>query len=465
VASWATAVANRPRADAGPTDIDARDAPPRVRRPQGGLALLGLADEEEISGEIVAAAAGEVADEPSGEVFAEAEPLVEGAVADEQVADELVGDEPVDGDLVANELVADEDVADELVGDELVGDGLVADELVADEEVGYEQVGDEQREDARSIRPGDQLADEPTAGPAHARVVEPAHAARDEHAGELAAERVDRFAAERVERFAAERVEKFADEGDADLAAEVAADRPIPEEEAAEPVGGVAGGNRFVDEHEDGSGEVARFGTVASQTAGVAPRVDRYGDRIDGWIRPHYREQYEPGGEYWTPVPESSYADAGYGWPVPVERLPPVPSYPPHSGFDPEPVDEPEPTAVVPQWPPAKPSERTDPLRSWTARNTKAPRAEAALDWIARDRAPAVRDEAALDWVARDRDPDGRSRRGAVMIDRRPPGGSADTELLPAVNETAPRRRPRPRPSQPDQQSTVYRSRHAADPG
>jgi len=392
--------ADRPRVEAGPSEVDAdRHGPAPVRRPQGGLALLGLADEEEISGEVMAGAA----DEPSGEVFAEGEPPVEGAVADKQVDDKQV--------------------------DERVGESV-----------------DEHGDNAPGEPPGEEIADEPPAErgiePAHAGGVEPAHASRAERAGELAAERVA----------------EVAEELDADLADDGAQVQPIAK---VESVTSVAGG----DEPEDGSGAVTRFGTVAAPAGGVAPRVDRHGDRIDGWIRPEYREQYEPGGEYWTPVPESSYADAGYGWPVPVERLSPVPSYPPHSGFDPEPVDEPEPTAVVPQWPPAKPSERTDPLRTWTDRNTKSPRVEAALNWVARDRTPAVRDEAALDWVARDRNPDGRSRRGATMIDRRPPGGSAETEMLPAVNETAPRRRPRPRPSPPDQQSTVYRSRHAAEPG
>ncbi|PRY28331.1 hypothetical protein [Pseudosporangium ferrugineum] len=76
----------------------------------------------------------------------------------------------------------------------------------------------------------------------------------------------------------------------------------------------------------------------------------RYGDRVEGWVRPQYRD--EPvSGDYWTPVP-----DAGYGWPVPVERIPEVPPYASAEGFDPAP--ESEPTAVVPQWPPARPDAR-----------------------------------------------------------------------------------------------------------
>ncbi|HEU4346290.1 MAG TPA: hypothetical protein VFR35_00755, partial [Actinoplanes sp.] len=158
-----------------------------------------------------------------------------------------------------------------------------------------------------------------------------------------------------------------------------------------------------------------------------AARVDRFGHRIEGWVRPQYRHQREPG-EYWTPVPERSYTDAGYGWPVPVERLPSVPSYPPQSGFDLDPDEAAEPTAVVPQWPPAKPSSRIELPRSW-----------------------AVRDQ--------------KERRSALMIQRRRPGDS--TQTLPAVDDgdrEPPRRRPRPRPSSPDTHSTVYRSRHAADP-
>lgn len=137
-----------------------------------------------------------------------------------------------------------------------------------------------------------------------------------------------------------------------------------------------------------------------------ARRSERYGDRIDGWVRPQYRDEPESG-EYWTPVPESSYTDAGYGWPVPVERLPPVPAYPPQSGFE-GPIDPAVPTALVPVWPPAEPSGRIELPRTWTPRNRKEQ---------ADDREPAP-----------------------------------------------PRRRPRPRTDDPDR-STVYRSRHAADPG
>ena len=183
-------------------------------------------------------------------------------------------------------------------------------------------------------------------------------------------------------------------------------------------------------------------------------RRERYGDRIDGWVRPRYEPEPESG-EYWTPIPESSYADAGYGWPVPVERLPAVPMYPPRSGFGVEPLEEAEPTAVVPQWPPVKPSGRIELPRSWAVRNTRDP------DPVERGRA------------GQDDTPSGRS---AVMIRRRRASGITETlpavagatDMLPEVDDSEsepPRRRPRPRPSHPEVRSTVYRSRHAADPG
>jgi len=97
-------------------------------------------------------------------------------------------------------------------------------------------------------------------------------------------------------------------------------------------------------------------------------RSDAYGDRVEGWIRPQYRDEPEPvsvSGDYWTPVPESSYG-SGYGWPVPVARLPEVPPYPPASGFDVPAETESEPTAVVPQWPPVRPNDRIELPRSWS---------------------------------------------------------------------------------------------------
>ncbi len=138
------------------------------------------------------------------------------------------------------------------------------------------------------------------------------------------------------------------------------------------------------------------------------PRPDRHGDRVEGWVRPAYQEpDDEPRpGEYWTPIPVDLAGDAepsakGYGWPRPVERLPAVPDYEPATGFDLVPVSEP--TEVVPAWPvnDDRPGRIRLP-RSWSTRNDKPER-------------------------------------------RRP--------------------RPRPRPEPPaDPSSTVYVSRHAADP-
>jgi hypothetical protein len=150
----------------------------------------------------------------------------------------------------------------------------------------------------------------------------------------------------------------------------------------------------------------------------VVQRDDHYGDRVDGWVRPEYHdipaEEPRPG-EYWTPIPVDLAGDAepsakGYGWPRPVERLPAVPDYEPATGFDLVPVVS-EPTEVVPAWPlnDDRPGRIRLP-RSWSARNDK---------------------------------PAGKLEQPA---DRRP------------------RPRPRPRPEPPVDNSTVYVSRHAADP-
>ncbi|WP_436526370.1 hypothetical protein [Actinoplanes sp. HUAS TT8] len=152
-------------------------------------------------------------------------------------------------------------------------------------------------------------------------------------------------------------------------------------------------------------------------------RSDRgYGDRIDGWVRPRYPELDDrpPSGDYWTPVPDDLYVDPepsarGYGWPVPVERLPSVPDYEPVTGFDLTPVQAAEPTTLVPDWPPA-PDHRIRLPRSWAAR-----------------------------------DEQGRSD------DRT--GNRIDREESPR----GPRPRPRPRPAAIESDS-AYISRHAAGP-
>jgi hypothetical protein len=119
--------------------------------------------------------------------------------------------------------------------------------------------------------------------------------------------------------------------------------------------------------------------------AAPGPRVevDRsdlgYGDRVEDWVRPHYQDLDDrpPAGEYWTPVPDDLYADPepsarGYGWPVPVERLPQVPAYEPETGFDLTPVEASEPTAFVPRtWPPDGEDRRVRTSRTWRDRDEK----------------------------------------------------------------------------------------------
>jgi hypothetical protein len=343
------------------------------------------------------------------------------------------------------------------------------------------------------------------------------------------------------------------------------------------------------DVHSRGAADVQSRGTADVQTRGAADvetrgnpnveeaagsgppaarrRPDRgQGDRVDGWIRPQYTGRPDsPAGDYWTPVPESTYTglDASdYGWPVPVDRLPAVPSYPPASGFDMEPLEEAEPTAVVPQWPPAKPSSRIELPRAWSA--TTGPVNLRPLDAVSvrrwaeadddgrdgwrRNHGPADGDHWPADngqdgdrWDDRWDDADGpageegnggagpgadadqgqaadpatapgeragramwpadepdqRPRRRSLMIRRgnRPdadppsrgrqarearrrltsatehlPAVADSTQMLPQVDQAPerdgePRRRPRPRPGpQADARSTVYVSRHAAEP-
>ncbi len=175
---------------------------------------------------------------------------------------------------------------------------------------------------------------------------------------------------------------------------------------------------------------------------------ERYGHRIQGWVRPDYRHVPEepPSGEYWTPIPVDLDPDPepsakGYGWPSPVERLPSVPDYEPATGFDLAPVEH-EPTEVV--------SARSDEQRfglprSWSARNEKrAGRAE-------KQESRSDRRER-REW---------RTENEALPT----------TQLFAAVSDDQPparRRRPRPRPrpsvEPPDRSTRVYVSRHAAEP-
>ncbi|MFI7597168.1 hypothetical protein [Actinoplanes sp. NPDC049681] len=251
----------------------------------------------------------------------------------------------------------------------------------------------------------------------------------------------------------------------------------------------------------------------------------RYGDRVEGWVRPQYRDA-PASGDYWTPVP-----DAGYGWPVPVERIPAAPPYPPSSGFDPVPEVESEPTAVVPQWPPARPDDRIGVPRAWSgddARGEFPPRRRrleqaAAEDWAADDANSVPEEPDAPYRSRRDADivpvpnsdkpgpesaqgtgyagrpesaegpiwtvpdlPDAalpdlawsrstaddqesrRYRRSSIPVRRRRGGGGDPTQHIPAIEAAPARPRPRPRPrpnaGQPEPRSTVYVSKHAAEP-
>ncbi|MEV4636254.1 hypothetical protein AB0J80_02780 [Actinoplanes sp. NPDC049548] len=203
----------------------------------------------------------------------------------------------------------------------------------------------------------------------------------------------------------------------------------------------------------------------------------RYGDRVEGWVRPQYRDE-PASGDYWTPVP-----DAGYGWPVPVERIPAVPP----SGAEPE--VESEPTALVPQWPPVRPDDRIGAPRSWSQNDagtegaddekgtTYAGRPESVEGpvWTVPDLPDASLPD--LTWTrstANDEETS-RYRRTTIPTRRRrhtttnstTNSGGDPTQHLPAVEaDKRPRPRPRPRPGsvQPDTRSTVYVSKHAAEP-
>jgi hypothetical protein len=355
-AALAAGTVPEPRADT--------DAEPVGRR-QGGLARIGLADDEEPSGEVQApvAEAGEVpvGDADEVPVGAAGEPVDEAAVRPgAQAEDEPAVGEPAVGELAVGELVAGEPVAsDEPASDELVAEKPAAEALAAEEPV---------------------AAQEPVAA-------------------------------------------------EAPMAAETMVDEPGT---GPEPLPGRS-----------------RAGYGAAELIPDRPRNDRYGDRVDGWVRPEYRDDdidLSVSGEYWTPAPQPTYDDgAGYGWPVPVERLPAVPPQPPRSGFDTDlDLDVPvaEPAAVMPQWPPAQPSGRIELPRRWAAR----------------DRKEGDEDGERLPVIARR---PSRSERRRAATDA--------TELLPPVDDAVDgasrperRPRPRPRPGQPER-STVYRSRHAAD--
>jgi len=234
--------------------------------------------------------------------------------------------------------------------------------------------------------------------------------------------------------------------------------------------------------------ELAEAFEVAAEPA---PAGQRHGDRVDDWVRPQY-ESDVPSGDYWTPILWTADAEldgSGYGWPVPVERLPEVP---PPPGSAAEPAGEAEPTAVVLQWPPVQPSARIELPRKGGEVNGRPLTRAAQTPWDEVDRdgrdgweraGGRARDDAGPG----DREPQ-RQRRRAVALRRGRPDArrrvSAVTEYIPAIGdstqmlpsldgysaggpEAEPRARPRPRPRPnlpAEARSTVYVSRHAAEP-
>jgi hypothetical protein len=180
---------------------------------------------------------------------------------------------------------------------------------------------------------------------------------------------------------------------------------------------------------------LARAGGTAPAEARTGAADQQYGDRVQHWVRPQYRDLPEPAGTgaYWTPAPDS------YGWPVPVDRLPPA-SYEPVTGFDLPPQEET--TALfgrrdAPEWPPAR---HAPPFRGRVGPPLDGP------IWTA----PVLPDQPMPDltWA-------GPSTDGDEPLPWRRPAPAPDDG--PAVRG---RPRPRPRP----RGATVYVSRHAADP-
>ncbi|MEU4237884.1 hypothetical protein [Actinoplanes sp. NPDC026619] len=199
-------------------------------------------------------------------------------------------------------------------------------------------------------------------------------------------------------------------------------------------------------------GDRARRGRVSAAEAdeaggkdeGRPPRADRYGDRVAGWVRPEHRESVEEPrpGEYWTPIPVDLNPDPepsakGYGWPLPVERLPAVPDYEPATGFNLSPVPA-EPTEVVQIWP--MNGERASRIRlprSWKSRNDK--------------------DETPAEWPPT---PEPATPEPARPVERRRPR----PRPRPAISMTEPPVNPGPVNPSAVHPSTMYVSRHAADP-
>ena len=203
---------------------------------------------------------------------------------------------------------------------------------------------------------------------------------------------------------------------------------------------------------------------------------------------PQYRDApvEAPAGEYWTPVPESSLAGddpepsaKGYGWPVPVERLPAVPATASHR-VRPGPARRradrggPDLAAAV------RPSRRIRLPRSWATRNERHNASDERQGRTAeRYDASAERPDAHGEVPAFDdrvRRANGfdpltacRRHRGSAPAASGPaslpgipaegPGREPGARMLSAADQPGrprPRPRPRPGPAERADRSTVY---------
>ncbi|WP_133874434.1 hypothetical protein [Paractinoplanes brasiliensis] len=186
----------------------------------------------------------------------------------------------------------------------------------------------------------------------------------------------------------------------------------------------------------------------------AAYQEERYGHRVEGWVRPEYRHVPEepPSGEYWTPIPVGLEPDPepsakGYGWPMAVERLPAAGDYEPPTGYD---LVEHEPTEVVSAVPPARKRRDRAPV------GDRANRIRLPRNWPARD--DKYQEPAAREWRVENDSP---PRRRRVDSTQR---FAAVTDDPPAVSRRRPRPRPRPSAEPSDRSTTMYVSRHAAEP-
>ncbi|MDY7088718.1 MAG: hypothetical protein SYR96_26885 [Actinomycetota bacterium] len=194
---------------------------------------------------------------------------------------------------------------------------------------------------------------------------------------------------------------------------------------------------------------------IAEPAAGEAAyQEERYGHRVEGWVRPEYRHVPEepPSGEYWTPIPVGLEPDPepsakGYGWPMAVERLPAAGDYEPPTGYD---LVEHEPTEVVSAVPPARKRRDRAPV------GDRANRIRLPRNWPARD--DKYQEPATREWRVENDSPPRRRRADSTQR------FTAVTNDPPPVSRRRPRPRPRPSAEPSDRSTTMYVSRHAAEP-